>query len=159
MQISEQKFIDNLSDRLFRIKVNERLDNGLTKMYSSGLVEEYDYSKFNKLINVLHEDGEMTSDMKKMTYDLIEKFVGFIVKDNSTFNMIIEHQENVKQTKIKEHNEYMRKQRIAFEKKYQIVEHDGIKHYVDENDQLLEYNDDAVLSFIERKKGAKNAKK
>lgn len=163
---SEKNFINDLSDRLMKVKINERMDNGFSKLMTAGLIDEGDYMRVKKTMSSLQEDGEITPEMQKMTYNLAERFIAYIAKDNTVIDMLKEHKREVEkqemleeQRKIAEHNQFMKKQREAFERKYQIVEHNGVKHYVNEFEQLVEYDDDAILSFIENKKGAKNAKR
>ena len=57
-----------------------------------------------------------------------------------------------KRKKVREDNEYFLQQKKAFQRKYKVFDHEGEKYFINEEEKMIKFDDDAINQFIESKR-------
>ena len=152
MQNSEETVLNNISEKLLRLNLNENVDSRLKKLALSGLIDDGDYSKFMRLVKLLNEEKPIPPDLRKMVVKLFEKLVGYLTKDKVILQSLVKKMKEDNRKIVREENEYFLNQKLAFSRKYKIFEHQGKEYYIDDDEKLELYDDNAIKKFIENKK-------
>tara|TARA_Y100000817_G_scaffold289662_1_gene259803 strand:+ start:863 stop:1327 length:465 start_codon:yes stop_codon:yes gene_type:complete len=152
MQNSEETVLNDISEKLLRVNLNENVDSRLKKLALSGLIDDGDYSKFMRLMKLLNEEKPIPPDLRKMVSKLFEKLVGYLTKDKVILASLMKNMRDTKRKKVREDKEYFSSQTIAFKRKYKIFEHEGESYFINEEEKMVKFDDDAVNKFIESKR-------
>jgi len=155
MQNNENIILDDIKDKLFRININENVNGRMKRLATAGLIDDADYSMFVRLIKNLDEDKPLTPEMRILVKDLYVKLVGFLTKDKTIFSMLIKKLKKDNEKFEHKKEKFFESQTKAFERKYQIVMHNNRKHFVNENEELVEYTHDELVKFIKNKKSGR----
>ena len=109
MQNSEETVLNNISEKLLRLNLNENVDSRLKKLALSGLIDDGDYSKFMRLVKLLNEEKPIPPDLRKMVVKLFEKLVGYLTKDKVILQSLVKKMKEDNRKKVREENEYFLK--------------------------------------------------
>tara|TARA_B000000609_G_scaffold99134_1_gene75773 strand:+ start:622 stop:1086 length:465 start_codon:yes stop_codon:yes gene_type:complete len=152
MQNSEETVLNDISEKLLRVNLNENVDSRLKKLALSGLIDDGDYSKFMRLMKLLNEEKPIPPDLRKMVTKLFEKLVGYLTKDKVILASLVRNMKDQKRKKVREDNEYFLQQKKAFQRKYKVFDHEGEKYFINEEEKMIKFDDDAINQFIESKR-------
>ena len=152
MQNSEETVLNDISEKLLRVNLNENVDSRLKKLALSGLIDDGDYSKFMRLMKLLNEEKPIPPDLRKMVTKLFEKLVGYLTNDKVILASLVKNMKDQKRKKVREEKEYFSSQKQAFKRKYKIFEHEGEQYFINEEEKMIRFDDDAVNQFIESKR-------
>ena len=152
MQNSEETVLNDISEKLLRVNLNENVDSRLKKLALSGLIDDGDYSKFMRLMKLLNEEKPIPPDLRKMVTKLFEKLVGYLTKDKVILASLVKNMKDQKRKKVREENEDFSSHKQAVKRKDKIYEHEGEQYFINEEEKMIRFDDDAVNQFIESKR-------
>lgn len=148
----EQEILNSVREKLLDIMINENVDTRLKKLATAGLLDQSEYSKFMKLIKILDQEKPVPKELISMVVDIYEKLIGYLTKDKTIFNLLVQKLKNDTEKKIKEDKEYFESQKNAFERKYKVFEHNNSLYYINEEEKMIKYDDESIHQFIKSKK-------
>ena len=109
----EQEILNSVREKLLDVMINENVDTRLKKLATAGLIDDSEYSKFMKLIKILDQEKPVPKELISMVVDIYEKLIGYLTKDKTIFNLLVQKLKSDTDKRIKEEKEYFESQKNA----------------------------------------------
>jgi len=127
----EQELIETLEGKMLDITLSEGVDTRLRRLATQGLIAKDELALFTKLMKDLEDDKKPTMQQRLMIMRIFDKLLKLIMDNKEIYQRVL-------QTVKKK----AKSQKEAFEASHTIVDHDGKRFYIDENEQLIPYSSD-----------------
>ena len=128
----EQELLEKLKGyENLDITLSEGVDTRLRRLATQGLIAKDELALFTKLMKDLEDDKKPTMQQRLMIMRIFDKLLKLIMDNKEIYQRVL-------QTVKKK----AKSQKEAFEASHTIVDHDGKRFYIDENEQLIPYSSD-----------------
>ncbi len=127
----EQELLETLEGKMLDITLSEGVDTRLRRLATQGLIAKDELALFTKLMKDLEDDKKPTMQQRLMIMRIFDKLLKLIMDNKEIYQRVL-------QTVKKK----AKSQKEAFEASHTIVDHDGKRFYIDENEQLIPYSSD-----------------
>jgi hypothetical protein len=127
----EQELLETLEGKMLDITLSEGVDTRLRRLATQGLIAKDELALFTKLMKDLEDDKKPTMQQRLMIMRIFDKLIKLIMDNKEIYQRVL-------QTVKKK----AKSQKEAFEASHTIVDHDGKRFYIDENEQLIPYSSD-----------------
>ena len=125
----EKQLLETLNGKMIDITLSEGVDTRLRRLATQGLIAKDELALFTKLMKDLEAEKTPTLAQRMMIMRIFDKLLKLIMDNKEIYQRVLQ---TVKKKK--------RSQREAFEASNTIVEHNGKRFVIDENEQLVPYN-------------------
>jgi len=125
----EQELLETLEGKMLDITLSEGVDTRLRRLATQGLIAKDELALFTKLMKDLEDDKKPTMQQRLMIMRIFDKLLKLIMDNKEIYQRVL-------QTVKKK----AKSQKEAFEASHTIVDHDGKRFYIDENEQLIPYS-------------------
>ena len=125
----EKQLLETLEGKMLDITITEGVDGRLRRLATQGLIAKDELALFTKLMKDLEDDKTPTIQQRLMIMRIFDKLLKLIMDNKEVYQRVLQ---TVKKKK--------RSQKEAFEATHTIVEHNGKRFVIDENEQLVPYN-------------------
>ena len=125
----EKQLLETLEGKMLDITLTEGVDGRLRRLATQGLIAKDELALFTKLMKDLEDDKTPTIQQRLMIMRIFDKLLKLIMDNKEVYQRVLQ---TVKKKK--------RSQKEAFEATHTIVEHNGKRFVIDENEQLVPYN-------------------
>ncbi len=125
----EQELLETLDGKMLDITLSEGVDTRLRRLATQGLIAKDELALFTKLMKDLEDDKKPTMQQRLMIMRIFDKLLKLIMDNKEIYQRVL-------QTVKKK----AKSQKEAFEASHTIVDHDGKRFYIDENEQLIPYS-------------------
>ena len=124
----EKELLATLEGKMMDITLTEGVDGRLRRLATQGLIAKDELALFTKLMKDLDDGKTPTLPQRMMVMRIFDKLLKLIMDNKEVYQRVLQ---TVKKTK--------KSQKEAFEATHTIVEHNGKRFYIDENNELIPY--------------------
>jgi hypothetical protein len=125
----EQELLTTLEGKMIDIALIEDVDSRLRRLATNGLIAKDELALFVKLMKDLEAEKKPTITQRLMIMRIFDKLLKLIMDNKEVYQRVLA---SVKKKK--------KSQKEAFDASHTIVDHEGKRYYIDENEQLIPYN-------------------
>ena len=125
----EKQLLETLEGKMLDITITEGVDGRLRRLATQGLIAKDELALFTKLMKDLEDDKTPTIQQRLMIMRIFDKLLKLIMDNKEVYQRVLQTVKKGKKVK-----------KEAFEATHTIVEHNGKRFVIDENEQLVPYN-------------------
>ena len=124
----EKQLLETLEGKMLDITITEGVDGRLRRLATQGLIAKDELALFTKLMKDLEDDKTPTIQQRLMIMRIFDKLLKLIMDNKEVYQRVLQTVKKGKKVK-----------KEAFEATHTIVEHNGKRFYVGENNELVPY--------------------
>ena len=124
----EKQLLETLNGKMIDITLSEGVDPRLRRLATQGLIAKDELALFTKLMKDLDDGKTPTLPQRMMVMRIFDKLLKLIMDNKEVYQRVLQTVKKGKKVK-----------KEAFEATHTIVEHNGKRFYVGENNELVPY--------------------
>ena len=124
----EKELLATLEGKMMDITLTEGVDGRLRRLATQGLIAKDELALFTKLMSDLDDGKTPTLPQRMMIMRIFDKLLKLIMDNKEVYLRVLQTVKKNKKVK-----------KEAFEASHTIVEHNGKRFYIDEDENLIPY--------------------
>lgn len=124
----EKELLATLEGKMMDITLTEGVDGRLRRLATQGLIAKDELALFTKLMSDLDDGKTPTLPQRMMIMRIFDKLLKLIMDNKEVYQRVLQTVKKNKKVK-----------KEAFEASHTIVEHNGKRFYIDEDENLIPY--------------------